>query len=557
MTPASATWAEIVRSRAGDDAIGLLFEDQSWTWAQIVQAGADRAALAADLVPAPQDRQLHIGILLDNVPDYLFWIVGAAMSGAVVVGINSSRAAAELALDIAHADIDLIMTEPRLLPLVLGQPHGVPAECILDVESDRYRNLLAGCANSSLPTATPAPEDYAFLMYSSGSTGRPKAVIASQGRMARLMTAIVPRIELTRQSCLYLCMPLFHGNAVIMNLMPAVTIGARIGMVRKFSASRFSDDIHRFGATYLNYVGRALSYVLARDPDPRDATSTLQLAYGTEASEIDIATFSERFGCRVFEGYGSSEGAFRINRTDDTPAGSLGKAAGDLDVRIYNETTGEECPRAQFDEHGRLVDQSAVGEIVGVGLAHTFEGYYKNPAAEAERVRGADFWSGDLAYRDEDGWFYFAGRSSDWLRVDSENFAAAQVERILRRFPGVSAAPVFAVADPVTGDRVMCVLELEPGASFDPDAFGEFLAAQEDLGAKWWPSFVRLTDRVPLTGSNKLDKAPLRRSAWATTDPVWIRRGKTAQYDVFDAAARDALVAEFTSHGRAAHLPVM
>jgi fatty-acyl-CoA synthase len=484
----------------------------------------------------------------------VFWIAGAAMSGAVVVGVNSSRAAAELALDIEHADVDLIITESRLLPLVAAGGHGVAAERILDVDSEHYRDLLAAYAGAPLPATDPAPEDIAFLMYSSGSTGRPKAVIASQGRMGRLTGAIADRIELTRDSRTYLCMPLFHGNAVIMNLMPATACGATIGMARRFSAGRFSDDVHRFGATYLNYVGRALSYVLTRPEDPRDRTGTLQLAYGTEASEADIARFSERFGCRVMEGYGSSEGGFRINRTDDTPPGSLGKPAGGADVRIYDEE-GRECPRARFDEHGRLLDQAAVGEIVGIGLGHTFEGYYKNPAAEAERVRGGDFWSGDLAYRDEDGWFYFAGRSSDWLRVDSENFSAGQVERILRRAPGVAIAPVFAVADPVTGDRVMCVLELEPGASFDPAAFGAFLAAQEDLGAKWWPGFVRVTAQVPLTGSNKLDKAPLRRAAWATDDPVWVRRGKSATYDVLDATAREALVAEFVEHGRAAHLP--
>ncbi|MFT4082540.1 MAG: AMP-binding protein [Nocardioides sp.] len=552
-----STWAEIVRLRAGDDGLGLLFEDDSWTWAQIVQAGADRMAVAAELVPAPEGRPLHIGILLDNVPDFVFWIAGAAMSGAAVVGINSSRAAAELALDIEHADVDLIVTEPRLLALVADGGHGVPPERVLDIESRRYRGLLAAHAGSPLPDATPAPEDHAFLMYSSGSTGRPKAVIAGQGRMGRLMGAIVDRIELTRESRTYLCMPLFHGNAVIMNLMPAFTIGASIGMVRKFSASRFSDDIHRFGATYLNYVGRALSYVLSQAEDPRDRTSTLRLAYGTEASEMDIARFTERFGCRVSEGYGSSEGVFRINRTNDTPPGALGSVPGGLDVRVLDQGTGRECPRARFDEHGRLVDEAAVGEIVGVGLAHAFEGYYKNPAAEAERIRGDDFWSGDLAYRDEEGWFYFAGRSSDWLRVDSENFSAAQVEQILRRAPGIAVAPVFAVPDPVTGDRVMCVLELERGASFDAVGFGRFLGAQEDLGAKWWPSFVRVTERVPLTGSNKLDKAPLRRAAWATDDPIWVRRGRTEVYEPLDATAREALIAQFVEHGRSTHLPAL
>lgn len=551
------TFAEIVRSRADDEKTGLVFEGHSWPWGEIVHEGADRAALLASLVEPPPARQVHVGVLLDNTPEFVFWIAGAGMAGAAIVGINSSRSAVELAEDIRHADIDLIVTEPRLRHLVDGQDHGVPSHAILNVESPSYLELLGRHRGAPLPQARPSPEDLAFLMFSSGSTGRPKAVIVGQGRLARLVPALVERVQMTRDSTTYLCMPLFHGNAVMMNLVPAMMTGATVGMARKFSASRFSDDIHGFGATYVNYVGRALSYVLNRPEDPRDRTSTLRLAFGTEASEADVVRFSERFGCVVHEGYGLSEGVFRINKTPDTPVGSLGRPAGGVDVRVLDEATGMECPVARFDERGRLVDQAAIGQLVAVGVASTFEGYYKNPEAAAERVRGADFWSGDLAYRDEAGWFYFAGRSSDWIRVDSENFAAAQVERILVRSPGVASAPVYAVADPTTGDRVMCALELEPGVSFDPLAFGEFLGAQPDLGAKWWPNFVRITGRVPLTGSNKVDKAPLRRVAWATEDPVWVRVGRTSEYVAFTPDLQACLEDEFLEHGRAAYLPAV
>lgn len=553
--PQWETFAQIVRSRAGDDKVGLRFGEDSWTWDDVVGESAARAALLHDLVPAPEGRQVHVGVLLDNVPDFVFWIGACGLAGAVVVGINSSRSAAELAEDIRHADVDVIVTESRLAHLVVGQDHGVRQDLVLDVDSPKYRAALAPHQGAPLPDAAPSPEDIAFLMYSSGSTGRPKAVILGQGRLARLTPSLAARIEMTRETVTYLCMPLFHGNSVMMNLVPAMATGASVGMVRKFSASGFSDDVHRFGATYVNYVGRALSYVLNKPEDPRDRAGALRLAFGTEASEADVARFSSRFGCRVVEGYGLSEGVFRINRTADTPSGSLGLPAGNLDVRILDEATGRECPRATFDSSGRLTDPAAVGQIVAVGLAHTFEGYYKNPEAMAERVRGEDFWSGDLGYRDEAGWFYFAGRSSDWIRVDSENFAAAQVERILLRFPGVAAAPVFAVPDPVTGDQVMCALELETGVTFDPAAFGAFLSRQADLGAKWWPTYVRLVAALPLTGSNKVDKAPLRRAAWSTSDPVFVRVGRTDGYEPLRDDQRASLEEEFRSHGRSAFLP--
>jgi len=358
-----------------------------------------------------------------------------------------------------------------------------------------------------------------------------------------------------QDSVTYLCMPLFHGNAVMLNLGTAVRVGATVCLTRTFSASRFSEDIHRHGATFVNYVRRALSYVLDRPEDPRDRTSTLELAFGTEASETDVARFSERFGCTVVEGYGMSEGVFRINRTPDTPPGSLGVAVGGVDVRILDEETGQECPRARFDESGRLIDSAAVGQIVACGAAHTFEGYYKNPEAMADRIKGEDFWSGDLGYRDGNGFFYFAGRSADWLRVDSENFSATAVERILLRMPGILSAPVFAVPDPTTGDQVMCALELEDGAEFDLAAFGAFLTEQPDMGDKWWPRFVRLTERIPLTGSNKVNKAPLRAVAWNTTDPVYVRVGRTPEYVLLDDETRARIEQEFVANDRTALLP--
>src|SRR5699024_9965849 len=105
------TFAEVLRSRAGDEAVGLRSDEREWTWAEIVQECAERATALEAECPRPADRQRHIGVLLDNVPDYLFWLGAAALSGDVVVGINSSRRGGELAHDIRHADCDLIITE--------------------------------------------------------------------------------------------------------------------------------------------------------------------------------------------------------------------------------------------------------------------------------------------------------------------------------------------------------------------------------------------------------------------------------------------------------------
>jgi fatty-acyl-CoA synthase len=193
---------------------------------------------------------------------------------------------------------------------------------------------------------------------------------------------------------------------------------------------------------------------------------------------------------------------------------------------------------------------AAIGELVRRDAAGAFEGYWNNPDAQSERLRGGWFWSGDLAYRDADGVFWFAGRVGDWLRVDSENFAATPVERIVARFDDAAAAAVIGVPDPLAGDQVMAVIEMLPGRSFDPGAFSAFLDAQTDLGTKWVPRFVRVTSTIPVVGNGKVDKKPLRRQAWLCDDVVWWRMSPSDAYTPMTNADREYLRKQFVAHGR-------
>jgi fatty-acyl-CoA synthase len=554
-----STFAEVVRARAGDSRVGVVSGGERHTWGSVVQQAADRAAfLSATDGPATggAGRQLHIGVLLENVPDYVYWTCAAALAGAVVVGINPTRRGPELAGDIRHTDCDLIITEDSLAGLLSGLDHGVPLARIYNIDDPSYESLLTRYRGAALPAALPDPGAILLLLFSSGSTGAPKAVICSQGRFGMLARTMQERTELTRESVSYLSMPLFHGNSMMMNFAPSIHAGATLCLVRRFSASGLVRDVHRYGVTFVNYVGRALSYVLAVAEDPRDSGSTLQLAAGTEASVADADRFSKRFGCRVSEGYGQSEGMVRISRTPDSPPGSIGLPVGGADVRVMSEETGQECPRARISGEGRLLNPGeSIGQIVVIGAAARFEGYYKNPEAQAERVRGDDFWTGDLAYRDQAGYFCFAGRSTDWLRVDSENFAAGPVERVIERWPDVAVSLVYAVPDPRTGDQVMCALQMAGGVGFDPPAFSAFLDGQPDMGTKWHPRFVRIMRQVPVTGSNKTTKTGLRREAWLTDDPVFWRPDPGSGYLPLRAADREVLASLFARHGRTALLP--
>ena len=256
----------------------------------------------------------------------------------------------------------------------------------------------------------------------------------------------------------------------------------------------------------------------------------MRVAFGNEASDRDIAEFSRRFGCTVWDGFGSTEGAIIIAREDGCPPGSLGR--GFPGVGIYNPDTLAECPVATFGEDGALTNaDDAIGELVNTTGAGLFAGYYNDPQATDARLRHGMFWSGDLAYRDVDGWIYFAGRSGDWLRVDGENMTTAPIERILQRLTPVSQVAVYAVPDEHVGDQVMAAIVLPDDAELTPAEFGRFLAGQADLSAKAWPRYVWLTDRLPTTATNKVLKRELTARGVAPEGGVlWTRDAKSSVY---------------------------
>jgi fatty-acyl-CoA synthase len=142
------------------------------------------------------------------------------------------------------------------------------------------------------------------------------------------------------------------------------------------------------------------------------------------------------------------------------------------------------------------------------------------------------YWSGDLAYRDADGWIYLAGRTGEWLRVDGENLACAPIERILHRLEQVSRVAVYAVPDERVGDAVMAALVLRDGATLTPGQFGEFLAAQPDLSPKAWPRHVWIAEDLPATATNKIIRRALRAQGMTVPSGALWRRDRDGAYRV-------------------------
>jgi fatty-acyl-CoA synthase len=524
-----STIAELVLARAEDDNVALVLDDRSWTWREVVAESQVRAAwLRSTLDPA---KPPNVGVLLGNSPDYVFLLFGAALARACIVGANPTRRGAELTRDLTHTDCQLVITERSQQELL-----EVPSLLIEDAP-------WAGAADGG--GTTPEAGDLWLLIFTSGSTSAPKAVRKSQGYMAGNAG-----IGFRSTDVLYCAMPLFHGNALSASLLPGLAGGARIVLREKFSASRWLSDVRTHGVTFANTVGRALGYVLATPPTDHDRDHHLKVVLAPESSPRDAADFTARFGCRVISGYGQSEGAIILLPV--AKEGALGKAQPGSDLAVVDPETFQEKPLAELDEGGRLLNATdAIGELVRRDATSSFEGYWRNPEAEAERLRNGWYWSGDLAYLDGDGVFWFAGRAGDWLRVDSENFSSAPVERILGRMPAITAVAVVGVPDPQGGDQVLAVIE----GSFDPEAFSTFLAEQTDLGTKWAPRFVRLTPQLPVTGTDKINKRPIKAQAWLTSDPMWWKPAGSTSYKPFTDDDKVLLRKEFEQHGRLAAHP--
>src|SRR5262245_49912598 len=502
----------------------MKYGDRRWTWREHLREASARAAALLALVD--RDRPVHVGVLMGNTPEFLNQMAAAGLGGYVLCGLNTTRRGAALAADVRRADCQVVVTDAEHRPLLDGVDLGDVQ--VVDVSGEDWARTLEA-AGELIPYREVDALDPYMLIFTSGTSGDPKAVKVSHFMVLMSGANLVQKFDVTADDTCYLSMPLFHSNALVAGWGVALATGAAMAPA-KFSASRFLDDIRRYGATYMNYVGKPLAYILATPERPDDADNPLRVAFGNEASDRDIDEFQRRFDTLVWDGFGSTENAVIVTREPGTPKGSLGK--GFPGVAIYNADTVTECRTARFDADGALINaDEAVGELVNTTGTGFFTGYYNSEDATAERMRHGMYWSGDLAYRDADGWIYLAGRSGDWMRVDGENMAAAPIERILIRLSNINQVAVYAVPDENVGDQIMAAVVLNDGAELTPGDFEAFLSEQPDLSPKAWPRYVRIAAHLPTTATHKVLKRELAaQGPVAGVGDLWVREPRATRY---------------------------
>jgi fatty-acyl-CoA synthase len=554
------------------DRPALRFGDRQWTHRELLAESERFAALyRARLDPG---RPPHVGLLLDNTPDYVFAFCGAGLAGAAVAGLNSTRRGDHLGHDISHTDVQMVITEPRheeqlrrgtggvALPagIVVSDrfadrdeppPEGEPLEQALQTA---WAHHGAGGRDGTGAVAEPEVDALWALLFTSGTSAAPKAVRCTQRRLLTTGSRMAVMLELGPDDVGYASTPLFHTNSLMSGLAPALVSGASLSVARRFSASGFLPDVRHYGATWFNYTGKMLTYLLATPTRADDADNPLRVAFGNEGSPQVVETAASRFGIRIIDVFGSTEGAIALDRTGNRPRGSIGRLRQGI---LVVDEEGNEAPRAKFDGEGRLLNADrCVGEMVNTLGVGPFEGYYRNEEAMRRTTRQGWYWSGDLGYVDDDGWVYFAGRTSDWLRVDGENFTAAPIEAIVGRHPDVMLVSAYGVPAPDSGDQVMVAVVLHDGAVFDVAEFATWLDAQSDLSPKWQPRFVRVCETLPSTPTNKIVTRTLAhekfRSDRVHGDAVYLRARGEQQFRLFGEEDESSLRGAFTSHGRRA-----
>ena len=469
----------------------------------IRQGAAVAAALRARLDP---DRPPHVGVLLQNTPFFSALLVAAGADGdrAGRPQPHPPRRGAASATS-HHADCQVVLADSASAAVVGEIDH-------IDVDSPVWAAEVAAHHDAPVTARAAEPNDTFMLIFTSGTSGDPKAVICSHGKVAIAGVMMTERFGLGPDDICYVSMPLFHSNAVLVGW--AVSLACRGSMVlrRKFSASQFLPDVRRYRATYANYVGKPLSYVLATPERPDDADNPLRAVYGNEGAPADVDRFAGRFGTFVVDGFGSTEGGVAIGRTPDTPPGALGPLP--EGTEIVDVDTGEPCPAG------------VTGEIVNTDGPGPFRGLLQR-----SRCRCRAHARRRVPQR--------RPRLPRRKRLRVLRGAAGRLDARRRREPRRRAHRAGAAAPPRrdrgrgvrryrpadVGDQVMAALLLADGAAFDVDAFREFLDEQPDLGPKQWPAFVRIATELPRTESFKVIKRQLAAQATDCADAVWpIRR---------------------------------
>jgi long-chain acyl-CoA synthetase len=496
------------RAQATPEKVFLFSEPdrREFTYAEFDQAVNRTAALLSSQDIKKGD---VVSLLMPNSAEYIIAYFACWKLGALAGPVNSLLKESETAFAMNNSEAKAILInsefEERIENIRRDLPH---LESVIRFDNEAEATRDFSTVGNVVSAASPcASDDDAIIIYTSGTTGKPKGCLLTHGNIISNARQITEWLGFSESDRLLTIMPLFHMNAVSVTTMSALYAGGSTVVSPKFSAKRFWNKISDYEITSFGSVATMLSMLLNTYPDgvPEGLqTERLRFAMCGSApvpAEV-MKKFEATFNCPVVEGYGLSESTCRstFNPPDER------RRAGSCGLPIGNEMR-------VFDDDDREVADGELGEIVLRG-ENILKGYYKNPEATANAFRNGWFHTGDVGYRDQEGFFYIVDRKSDMIIRGGENIYPREIDEVLYQHPAVAAAATIGIPDPLYGEEVAAFVVLKESESASEEDLIEH--CKSELADYKCPKSIRLVKDIPKGPTGKLLKRELAKEFSAT-----------------------------------------
>jgi long-chain acyl-CoA synthetase len=480
--------------------------DLTFSYAQVDEISG---RLASSLLGLGLERGDKVAVQLPNLPQFLFTYFGILKAGLVMVPLNPLLRAPEVAYHLEDSDAKILVTFELFAEEAFRgaeQVGGVTTYVVnLPGNDERpegtkhYDELyFADDTRDIVPTDA---DDTAVLLYTSGTTGKPKGAELTHFNLFMNCTVAGELFEFRDDDIGVGVLPLFHVFGLSSVLNTSVRYGGTIVLIPRFELEPVVDAIEKHRCTIFSGVPTMYFGLLQMDLTGRDLSSLrVGVSGGAAIPGETIRAFEEKFpGVVILEGYGLSESSstttFNIN-AEQRKVLSIGKPIWGVYVRVVDEN-GKELPAGE--EH--------VGEIVIRGH-NIMKGYYNKPEATAEAFQDGWFHTGDLAYKDEDGFFFIVDRKKDLVIRGGYNVYPREVEEVLFGHPSIAEVAVIGKPDDKLGEEVVAIVALKQGA--DTTAEDVIAYCKERLAAYKYPREVRIVPELPKGPTGKILKKELR-----------------------------------------------
>jgi fatty-acyl-CoA synthase len=453
-----------------------------------------------------------VGALSVNSPDV--WMVQAAicLSGAMYTGLHPLGSIDDHVELCRDAEVDILVVHPKFAEIgaqIVARAEGVKHLLTLG-PAEVGEDLLALCAEvgpEALTRGCADEEDITWLQYTGGTTGRPKAAMISHRAMVQEVFSLTASWRLPLDPRTLIATPITHAG--VLPILPTLLRGGTVVLQAGFDPEQWLAAVESHRINYVFTIPTLLYALLDHGGLERFDLSSLEtVVYGASPmspSRIDEA--QEAFGRTLLQGYGQTECvgmATSLLPSEHDPANrtSCGRAVAGALVEVT-------------DEDGHPVPNGTVGEIC-VRSRAVMSGYWKRAEETAEVLRNGWLRTGDMAFRNDAGFFHIVDRKKDMVISGGFNVYPREIEDVLTDDPSVSSAAVIGVPDPKWGEAVKAFVVPRPGATPDTDAL--IASVRQRKGPHHAPKSIEVVDQLPLTKVGKIDKKALRATYWANLE---------------------------------------